>query len=173
MRLGHACICPRMVPSHPVFRLYPPLPKVGVSAAKNCKIPEKRAQFEKAKTAFVCVWGGYFIWSRRSRLSRAASDLTRLFNHARSIVIEAQKSRWRFWEISNSFLKKPLWGGGRHPGTIFTPKQAHSRLFVTEGSFFARQKVTKLMFMSRQACIQKKNNIHVDYDKYICIRITH
>ena len=47
-----------MVPSHPVFRLYPPLPKVGVSAAKNCKIPEKRAQFEKAKTAFVCVGGG-------------------------------------------------------------------------------------------------------------------
>jgi len=27
--------------------------------------------------------------------------------------------------------------------SIYTPKEAHSRIFVTEGSFFARQKVAK------------------------------
>jgi len=37
-RVGHACICPRMVTGKPVLKLYPP-PKVSFPAAKKMKIP--------------------------------------------------------------------------------------------------------------------------------------
>ena len=37
-RVGHACICHRMVTAQPVLKLYPP-PKVSFSAAKKMKIP--------------------------------------------------------------------------------------------------------------------------------------
>ena len=100
--------------------------------------------------------------SRHSRLSRTTSGLSRLIR-PRPIdcdrVSEKRKAGedfpgfWPFF-CSNIVKKEYFY---RIPAlvTIYTPKEAHSRIFVTGGSVFARQKgyTHKKLFLGRLACI--------------------
>ena len=71
-----------------------------------------------------------------------------LFNHARLIAIENQNKRWRipgFWPISFlNIAKTNILRGSLF--LIYTPKEAHGRIFVTKESFFARKMLVKNSF---------------------------
>ena len=65
-RVGHACICPRMVTGWPVLKLYPPPPKkVSFPAAKKKKIPHWKlfswSNFFLKILAFYCLCGENFV----------------------------------------------------------------------------------------------------------------
>jgi len=48
-----------------------------------------------------------------------------------------------FSNINMNIVKKKCFQKVRHLVVIYTPKEAHSRIFVTGGSFFARQMLAK------------------------------
>ena len=63
-RVGHACICPRMVTSRPVLKLYPP-PKSKFSRGQKMKIPHWKlfswSNFFLKILAFYCLCGEIFV----------------------------------------------------------------------------------------------------------------
>ena len=92
------------------------------------------------------------ISSRRSRLSRTSRDPSKLI---RPRLINCDRGRDRQVQILFSNITKkrffsfPL----SSPLLIYTPKEAHSRIFVTGRSFFARKMLAKnKLFLGRPAC---------------------
>ena len=143
-RLGHACICPRIVHSHTVLKLYPPPLKSwlfrGQEVANFGRNWLSLEQKNQAKTAWLS-W--LFCFSLRYRLSRTTSDLTRLFR-PRPIDCDIADTTVRF---SGFFRGR----GKRHNKCFIVPaicdnlhpkrsQYSHSLIFVTGRSFFARQK---------------------------------
>ncbi len=67
-----------------------------------------------------------------------------LFDHARSIAIAGATVIWRlFWFLPIFCLNIAKKKFARYLVTIYTPKGAHSRSFVTGGSVFAQQRGTQ------------------------------
>ena len=63
-----------------------------------------------------------------------------LFDHARSIATLDQNREWRFSRVLGSnFVKKKFFQKVQSLILIYTPKEAHSRIFVTGGSVIAWQ----------------------------------
>ena len=100
------------------------------------------------------------ILSRRSRLSRTSRAPSRL-SRPRPIDCHAGPKRTvkTFPGLANSCFehrrKKSLFSTGPHLVVIHTQKEAHSRIFVTGGSLFARQMQAKKQVVSAsRACTQ-------------------
>ena len=85
------------------------------------------------------------------------------FDHARSIAMADQNRRWRISRsfLANSFFEptsnmdrqKKFFQKVRHLVLIYTPKEAHSRIFVTGGSVIAWQMLAKKnVFSGRPTC---------------------
>ena len=72
-RLGHACMRPNMVPSHPILKLSPPPNKVGFSEAKQLQIPgEKllsRVQNIRGQTVYFLFFIDLFCHSDLATLA--------------------------------------------------------------------------------------------------------
>ena len=132
---------------------YTPPKKVSFPAAKKMKIPHWK----------LFSWSNFFwkFWrftvfaaknlSRRSRLSRWSRAPSRLIR-PRPIYCDGGRDRQtlisRFFEEEKHFFFR-----ARHLVVIYTPKEAHSRIFVTGGSVIAWQMlVKKTLFLGRPAC---------------------
>ena len=80
-RLGHACMRPNMIPSHPILKLSPPQIKLAFPRPSNCKFREKNCSRE-FKTFEAKQFIFYFLLicfvTLILRLSQTASDPTRL-----------------------------------------------------------------------------------------------
>ena len=116
----------------------------------------------RPKLRFPCFSGGNCgtILSRRSRLSRTSRAPSRL-SRPRPIDCHAGPKRTvkTFPGLANSCFehrrKKSLFSTGPHLVVIHTQKEAHSRIFVTGGSLFARQMQAKKQVVSAsRACTQ-------------------
>ena len=110
------------------------------------------------------------ILSRPSRLSRTTSDLTRLIR-PRPIDCDrgSEQTVKIFLMVFALFFEhrqKKFFNRIPDLELIYTPKEAHSRMFVTGGSFFVRQMVAKKnnsSFLARlqcQYCAGYKNTIY-------------
>jgi len=101
----------------------------------------KIAEKFRPKLRFFLFSGENFgtILSHRSRLSRTSRAPSRLIR-PRPIDCDAGPQQTvkifpRFW--GSNFVKKKFFQKVRHLVVIYTPKEAHSRIFVTGGSVMA------------------------------------
>ena len=109
--------------------------------------PAKKEENFRPKLRFSCFSGEKFdtILSRRSRLSRTSRAPSRLIR-PRPIDCDAGSQQTvkifpRF--LGSNTVKNKFFQKVRHLVTIYTPKEAHSRIFLNGGSCFARQMLAK------------------------------
>jgi len=141
-----------------LFRLF-----LSAILSRRCRLsrttsdPAQKVENIRPKLRFSCFSGEKFgtILSRRSRLSRTSRAPSRLIR-PRPIDCDAGSQQTvkifpRF--LGSNTVKNKFFQKVRHLVTIYTPKEAHSRIFVTGGSFFARQMLAKKKLVSaRRAC---------------------
>jgi hypothetical protein len=133
-----------------LFRLF-----LSAILSRRCRLsrttsdPAQKVENIRPKLRFSCFSGEKIgtILSRRSRLSRTSRAPSRL---SRPHPIDCANEWKQTVKIISGFgqfffrtSSKKDFLNGSHLVLIYTPKEAHSLIFVTGGSFFARQMLAK------------------------------
>ena len=99
-----------------------------------------------------------------------------LFDHARSIAMPGQNRQWRFFRFFGvDIVKKKFFQKARLLVLIYTPKEAHSRIFVTAGSVIAWQMLAKKKYYSwgGQLVVLQKQYMNINTVFWIHIDIVY
>ena len=124
---------------------------------RSCSKMWKKSGQNSNSIAFIsCFTGEDFgtILSRRSRLSRASRAPSRLIRPGPIDCDSGSKKTMKTIPVSGQLFfrtssKKVFSKGVRHLVLIYTPKEAHSQIFVTGRSVFARQMLKKFQLSWR------------------------
>ena len=146
--MEHACTCPTMVTCQPVLKLYPLPQRVGSSAAKTMKILWAKLLLLLANISGQTAFFSANFFSIQYRLSRTTSDPSRLI---RPRPIDCDRVSEQPVKVSQFFAnfvfrkaqQKRVFSSDTLSSHNLHPKEAHSRIFVTGRSLFARDRVAK------------------------------
>ena len=138
------------------FWSYTPSPKVSFPAAKKMKIPHWKL-FSWSNFLLKILAFSVFaakILSRRSRLSRWSRAPSRLIRPRPIDCDRGPKQRVKIFPVFGFELcQKKFFQKVHDRILIYTPKEAHSRIFVTGGSVIAWQMLANFFPVLGQASL--------------------